>query len=177
MSTASIAPPSAAAAAPAGEAPLNRQIVVAFVESIRSVYATMLGTQVQALTPYLKPDIGGPHDVSGVIGFSGGFHGSVTVGFPRDVAEKSVAAFAGTALPMGTADFADAVGELTNMVAGAAKSTLNGGASISTPVVVVGTAHTMPRLKDVPSIVIPCRCKFGDFSVEVNMKQQHGHRG
>lgn len=152
--------------------PLNRQIVVAFVEAIRSVYATMLGVQVTPLAPYLKAEDGARHDVSGVIGFSGGFSGTATLCFTTGVAERSVAAFSGTEMKIGSTDFADAIGELTNMVAGGAKSALNGNASISTPVVVIGEAHSMPRLRDVPSIVIPCRCALGDFSVEVNIKPQ-----
>jgi chemotaxis protein CheX len=159
-------------AATSEAAPLNRQIVVAFVEAIRSVYATMLGVQVTPLAPHLKSEDGARHDVSGVIGFSGGFSGTATLCFTSSVAEKSVAAFSGSEMKIGTTDFADAVGELTNMVAGGAKSALNGNASISTPVVIIGESHSMPRLRDVPSIVIPCRCALGDFSVEVNIKSQ-----
>jgi chemotaxis protein CheX len=70
----------------------------------------------------------------------------------------------------GTADFADAIGELANMVAGSAKSDLGVIANISLPSVIIGHGHTIARLSGVPCVVIPCRTAVGEFAVEVNIK-------
>jgi len=75
------------------------------------------------------------------------------------------------ALDTKSEDFVDAVGELCNMIAGNAKKDFGLNASISIPNVVIGTAHTIARMKDVPCIAIPCHSECGDFSVEVNIKQ------
>lgn len=82
-----------------------------------------------------------------------------------------VARFAGAEFAPDSADFADAVGELTNMIAGTAKSTLGEAAGISTPLVILGANHSVPPLRDLPCLVIPCRCEYGDFSIELNIKR------
>ena len=62
----------------------------------------------------------------------------------------------------------DAVGELANIIAGAAKADLQGlNVTISLPSVVVGTNHKVTTPKDIPSIVIPFSCTHGEFVVEV----------
>ncbi len=75
------------------------------------------------------------------------------------------------ALEFGTPDFADAVGELANMIAGGAKRHLGNLASITVPSVVIGSGHVIARLTDVPCIVIPCQTDAGSFAVEVSIKQ------
>jgi len=67
-------------------------------------------------------------------------------------------------------DFADAIGELANMIAGSAKKDLGHTASISVPNVVIGGGHIIARLSEVPCLVIPCRTPVGNFAVEVNIK-------
>jgi chemotaxis protein CheX len=111
------------------------------------------------------------YDVSSIIGFSGDVIGSVVVSFQLSAAKKLVAAFAQMEIDEKSADFADALGELANMIAGAAKKDLGVLASISTPSVIMGAGHTIARLKDVPCLVIPCRTEVGDFAVEVSIKQ------
>ncbi len=75
------------------------------------------------------------------------------------------------AMDPGSADFADAVGELGNMVAGAAKKELGYQASIGIPSVIVGTGHHIARLKDVPCLVVPCESEHGTFAVEVSIRR------
>ena len=66
--------------------------------------------------------------------------------------------------------FADAVGELANMIAGSAKSKLGFNANISVPSVVMGDHCHIATLSDMPCIVIPCTSALGDFAVEVCIK-------
>ena len=87
-----------------------------------------------------------------------------------EAAKKFVAAFAQMELEVDTPDFADALGELANMIAGNAKKDLGCKASISTPSVIVGTGHHIARLSDVPTLIVPCRTPVGDFAVEVSIK-------
>jgi chemotaxis protein CheX len=150
---------------------IDPRLIVPFVNSVRNVFATMVGVATTVERPQLKQQPAPTYDVSSIIGFSGDVIGSVVVSFQREAAEKLVAAFAGGPVQFGTSDFADAVGELANMIAGGAKRHLGDLASITVPSVVIGTGHVVARLTDVPCIVIPCKTDAGSFAVEVSIKQ------
>jgi chemotaxis protein CheX len=95
----------------------------------------------------------------------------VVVSFQMQCITKLASTFAGTELAPGTPEFSDAVGELANMIAGHAKSSLGMSASITVPTVVIGKGHYLARLSGVPCCVIPCTTPVGDFAIEVNIKQ------
>ncbi|MCG3136714.1 MAG: hypothetical protein HJJLKODD_00549 [Phycisphaerae bacterium] len=143
-----------------------------FVMAIRQVFKTMANTEIQVQ----KPKVASPNegcDVSGVIGFSGDATGACILCFPKEVACKLASSFAGVELNIGDADFADAIGELANMVAGSAKAQFIGlEVSISLPSVVIGTHHNVAvttQPSNAPRLQIPCSCSLGDFHVEVAM--------
>lgn len=161
------APPPAAGTPPVT---INPKLIVPFVNSVRNVFATMVKVETVVERPMLKQHPAISYDISGIIGFSGEIVGSVVVSFTRQAGEALVEAFAGVRLEMGTPDFADAIGELANMIAGSAKKDLGAAASITVPNVVIGTGHQIARLSDVPCLVIPCRTSAGNFAVEVNIK-------
>ncbi|MFI5379149.1 MAG: chemotaxis protein CheX [Tepidisphaerales bacterium] len=150
---------------------INPKLIVPFVNSVRSVFSTMIGMATVLDRPHVKTQPGPTYDVSSIIGFSGDVIGSVVVSFQKSAAEKLVEAFAGAPIEFGTPDFADAVGELANMIAGGAKKYLGNLATITVPNVVIGSGHTIARLSGVPCIVIPCRTDVGAFAVEISIKQ------
>src|SRR5690606_21185875 len=77
-------------------------------------------------------------DVSGIIGLSGGARGTVALSFPRITALKVVTSFGGMKVLALDDIVTDAIGELANIVAGAAKKHLSQyKISISLPTVVV----------------------------------------
>ena len=106
--------------------------------------------------------------IYGIIGLSGGAKGAVIISFPTKTALATVSAFIGLNVTQIDADVTDAVGELANIIAGAAKADLAGlNVTISLPSVVIGPNHKVTTPKDIPSIVIPFTCVHGDFVVEV----------
>jgi chemotaxis protein CheX len=142
-----------------------------FVASIQNVFSTMMQLQVTVQEPYLKKSDRPNHDVSGIIGMSGDVVGSVVLSFPQRTAENVVALFSGQKLALGTPDFADAIGELVNMVSGNAKALFKDKkVSISCPSVIVGANHHVARQSDIPCIVIPCATDCGDVHIEVAIK-------
>ena len=147
------------------------KLIAPFVNSVRNVISTMIGIPTNIGTLSLTNSSTQKHDVSGIIGFSGGVTGSVVIGMPGDVAAKLVSAFAGTTFPPDSPDFADAVGELANMIAGGAKKNLGVVASISVPTVILGNGHQTPAINGIPRVVIPCQTELGNFDVAVNIKQ------
>jgi chemotaxis protein CheX len=162
----------AAAPAPTAATAATAKLVVHFVRSIQEVLATMAGMTVTVGKPTVKVSPATSYDVSGLIGFSGDFVGSMVLSFKEATAEKLVAAFAGAPIPAGSADFADAVGELANMIAGAAKKSFGSETSITVPSVILGHGHVVARLQDVPCLIIPCQSPAGEFAVEVCIKPQ-----
>ena len=128
---------------PAAAVEINPKLIVPFVNSVRSVFSTMVKVGTTVERPHLKNAPEPNYDVSGIIGFSGDIVGSVVVSFQAACAAKLVESFAGMPLEMGSSDFCDAIGELANMIA---------------------------RLSDVPCVVIPVTTPVGAFAVEVNIK-------
>ncbi|MEI8197110.1 MAG: chemotaxis protein CheX [Phycisphaerae bacterium] len=150
---------------------VNPELIVHFVRSVQTVLSTMVGVQTRVGAPHLKVLPVPSYDVSGIIGFSGGVVGSMVVSFQKEAAVKLATRFAGVEMSPDSADFADAIGELANMIAGNAKKDLGAIASISIPNVIIGAGHHIARLADVPCVVIPCQTEVGDFAVEVSIKQ------
>ncbi|MEL6312369.1 MAG: chemotaxis protein CheX, partial [Pseudomonadota bacterium] len=80
----------------------------------------------------------------------------------------------GESLDPSTSDFADAVGELVNMISGGAKAQFpaNGTVSISVPSVIVGKNHSVARQTGVPTVLIPCNTDCGEFVIEVSIREE-----
>ena len=97
-----------------------------FISSITNTFETMCMFKVKLGKPELKAGDEPLSDVSAVIGFSGDAAGSVVVHFDFDTASKVATAFAQTEITPDHADFADALGELANMIAGGAKAQFEG---------------------------------------------------
>lgn len=141
-----------------------------FISAIQSVFKTMVNSEVAIKKPYMLDSNETASDVSGVIGFSGDASGCVVLSFNREIACKVASAFAGVDINLDHPDFADAIGELANMVAGNAKKDFTGlKVSISLPSVIVGPDHKVQQLKAAPRLIIPCETKHGPFNVEVSM--------
>lgn len=150
--------------------PIDPKLIVPFVNSVRNVFSTMVHVKTEVARPMVKTSPAPSFDVSSIIGFSGDIVGSVIVSFELSAARKLVTAFAGMEMDEHSPDFADALGELANMIAGGAKKDLGVNASISTPNVIMGHGHVISPIKDVHCLVIPCKTEVGDFTVEINIK-------
>ncbi|MEN0020997.1 MAG: chemotaxis protein CheX [Planctomycetota bacterium] len=106
-----------------------------------------------------------------MISFTGEYQGSLVLTFPTEVAERVVALFIGAEVTADDDDFADAVGELANMVSGNAKAGFEGKTvSISCPSVIIGTGHAVRQPSDMPIVIIPCDCECGSFAIEVSLR-------
>jgi len=143
-----------------------------FIESVRSVFATMINIDVTLGKPHITETLP-RYDISGIIGMSGDVVGSVVLSFPAPVARVVIGKFAGNEYPVDSPDFADALGEIVNMISGAAKAKFEGkNVSISTPSVVVGTGHTIARPTRTTCISLPCRVYCGEFSIDIAIRDE-----
>jgi chemotaxis protein CheX len=150
---------------------MDPNFIKPFVGSIQNVFSTMMQLQVTVGEPYIKKSDNPQADVSGIIGMSGDVVGTIVLSFSQSSAENIVQLFSGQKLALGTPDFADAIGELVNMISGGAKALFKGQkASISCPSVIVGAAHRVARQSDVPCVVIPCETDCGRLHLEIAIK-------
>lgn len=141
-----------------------------FLKSVRNTFQTMCKLALEVGRPELKEKGQPKTDVSAIIGFSGDAAGAVVLHFGFDTATKIATTFAGEPIDPEHADFADALGELANMVAGGAKRQFAGlDISISLPSVIVGKDHNVSASKNAPRLVIPCVTKAGTFYMQVGM--------
>lgn len=151
---------------------ISRTLIQPFIVAVRDVFHKMAKVEITCEKPHLKEGNHTSYEVCGIIGFSGHVSGSVVVSFSDQAALKLVEAFVGEKIDRNTPDFADAIGELANMIAGGAKQHLGGSASISVPNVVIGKGYQIANMSQVPCLVIPCKSPHGDFAIEVCIKQR-----
>lgn len=153
---------------------MDASMITPFVSSIQNVLSTMLQLNVTVGDPTVKTDPQPTHDVSGLIAMSGEVVGSVALSFPEETAVALVSIFVGERLEPSSPDFADAIGELANMVSGGAKAMFpaNKAVSISVPNVVVGAGHTVARRSDIPCVLVPCETDCGAFVIEIGLREQ-----
>jgi chemotaxis protein CheX len=150
---------------------MDVRFINAFIAAIMAVFKTMLATDVTINRPTLKQPEDRNADVSALIGLSGDAVGAVVLSFPMVTAAQVASKFSGVEMNAEHADFADALGELANMVAGNAKSKFDGlNVSISLPSVILGKEHVVSQSRVSPRLIIPCESALGSFAVEVAMK-------
>ena len=150
---------------------MDARYINPFIAAVKHVFKTMLATEVTIGKPRIFQANQEPGaDVSAVIGFSGDAIGCVELGFPMSTANNTASKFAGTDMAKDHEDFADALGELANMVAGQAKAKLEGlRISISLPSVIIGNDHIVSQSRQKPRLSLPCESPLGNFCVEVAM--------
>jgi len=143
-----------------------------FINAIRHVLKTMLDVEVFVGKPSIKSSDAPSSDVSAIIGFSGKATGSIALCLSQSTAVRLASRFARAELSIyDVVPLADALGELTNIVAGQAKAHLpNVPVTISLPRVIVGTDHRLVESVVSPILFLPCDSSIGRFSVEVMME-------
>ena len=151
---------------------MDSAYIMPFVKSVQNVFEMMLQLPVTVQSPQIKRSPNPGHDVSGIIGLSGDVVGTVVLAFPNETAERVVTLFCGQKLDVDSPDFADAVGELVNMVSGGAKALFKDRkCSISCPSVVVGGNHSVSVPSDTVTVMIPCDTDCGPLTLEVSIRK------
>lgn len=146
-----------------------------FVVSIKSVFSTMLGCEITRGELFIEDGPHPHHDVTGIIGLSGKATGSVVLGLGQEVALAVTEAMLEERPAEINADVVDAVGELTNMIAGGAKARLEQLAlSVSLPSVITGKTHSVQFPSRLTPICIPFDCPWGDVVLEVGLVEPPG---
>ena len=149
---------------------MDVRFINAFLEGTLTVLQTMAFVEPKPGTPYLKKDSLASGDVSGIIGLTGSATGSMALSFSEGAILKIVSNMLGEEIKEVNGDITDAVGEITNIVSGAARKkleTLGLNVLAAIPTVVSGKGHSIKHVLGGPSIIIPFEIKEGPFVVDV----------
>ena len=139
-----------------------------FIKSAKNVFNTMLETELTRTGVSLKDSASPSHDISAVIGLSGKISGSVVFSISRPVALAVVKKMIDLETDAINADVADAIAELVNMIAGAAKACFPElELSLGLPNVVVGRNHLIMFPGNVRPVCVDFKTVWGAVALEV----------
>jgi len=152
---------------------MNVRFINPFLDGTKEVLKTMAFTDAETGKAYLKKDDIAHGEVSGIIGITGDIVGSLAVSFESSCICGIVNSMLGEEYSEPTRDVLDAVGELTNMISGVARTKMEkDGLSVfaAIPSVIIGKDHTITHILKAPSIVIPFSTTHGQFVIDVCVK-------
>jgi chemotaxis protein CheX len=144
-----------------------------FIAATVSVFDKLLSCHLKRGEVYLKRSFQPEYQASGVIGLSGKATGAVALTLDRNVALRATEALLGERFDEINAEVADTIGELTNMIAGAAKAQLEQfEMSMSLPSVVLGKNHIIQFPSNAVPLCIPFESPWGDLCLQVSLVEQ-----
>lgn len=141
-----------------------------FLTATVNVIKTMAFLDVKPGKPFLKKDNIGSGDVSGIIGITGETEGSLSVTFTEACILAIVSNMFGEPMEAINEEVEDAVGEITNMISGDARRTLDDAGinlKAAIPSVVSGKGHHVRHITNSAVVAIPFETPSGPFTVEV----------
>ena len=138
------------------------------IASTRNVFETMLGCTPKRTGLMLKENMYPKYELSAVIGISGKAAGTIVLSLTRETALQVLDRMVGIQADDINTEVCDAVGELTNMIAGSAKAKMEQlELSISIPNIVSGNGHQVHYPSNVTPICIVFESEIGCFAIEV----------
>lgn len=153
----------------------NVDFVNPFLQATTETIETMCGIPVAAGKPRLKKPLElARGDVSGVIDLNGEKRGVFAITFTKQCVLSVVSKMLGAKSTYIDTQVRDAVGELTNIIAGGGRRKLADRGfifSASIPAVITGERHYVEHKTDGPCIMIPFTTTFGPFTTEVSLQR------
>ena len=112
--------------------------------SFANIWFSTLNMEVRRAEAQIPLRQGGENFATGCVNIYGGWEGVLVIDCPAALARDAAARMLGCAsVDVGSADLQDAVGELTNIIAGNIKNDFPGECRLSLPVVTEGTDYTV----------------------------------
>ena len=149
---------------------ITQSMVVPFIESTKSVFSTMLGSDVVVASE----DAGRGNiafDISGIISFSGSIQGTAVISLEKEVALSIAETLLGTRPTKIDDDVRDLVGELANMIGGNSKERLsNSDVALGLPTVVTGKGHEVSFEPGAQVRKIHFETQWGPIALEIGMR-------
>ncbi len=147
---------------------MKAEFINPFITSLDNAFRTMLSCEVRRGAIELKDNTTPQYGVSGIIGLSGRAVGTVVLSLSEPVALKAASTLLMCETTEIDADVVDAVGELTNVVAGGAKAELEAyEMQVTLPNVITGLNHDIRFPSDVTPICVSFDTDWGPLTLEV----------
>ena len=153
---------------------MNVAFINPFIESTLRSLEMMASITAEKAGLSVKEDLITTYDISAIIGITGDTSGSIILSFPVELACRIASNMLMEEISSLDKSVEDAVGEIGNIVVGDARRLLiqdGFSLSISIPTVVIGKGHKISRSGDIPCIAIPFKTEFGEFEVNVGLKE------
>ena len=145
-----------------------------FINSLLKTFDTLIHIDLERGNPELLRSsdlLTDNYDISGIMALSGKATGVVILSFSRLLALKVVSAFVGQEYLSIDDDVTDAIGELTNIIAGNAKNELpEFEMAITIPTVVQGPNHKIRLPQNLPFVNLPFKSKYGEMHLKLCLK-------
>lgn len=139
-------------------------------ESVLEVFATMIFIEITPGAPLTGRDDTIDSNLTSMIGLAGDLRGVLAVHCPEEAAKGITGAMLGMDLDKVDEDVKDAIGEITNMVAGGLKTALlSEGTEIelAIPTTAVGKSIRTSGFTGASRFIIPFTTPVGNFGIEL----------
>ncbi len=147
-------------------------------EATNAVFETMIGLSPQVGIPRWLKEPAPPTDLVGIIGLAGRWTGGLSFHVSRGLAERILAGMLGLGMgeEVSLEEVRDAIGEVTNMIAGQVKSRLpeGDGIALSLPSVIAGTDFLLQPPAEPPTLLTPFSFEGIAFYVSVTLRKTDG---
>lgn len=153
-----------------------------FVEGVSNLFTTMLDCDaVRGDVNILQENDPPTQSIVAIIGLSGSVRGCVTMVFPARTAMHLAHKLLGTSINELDQNVMDAMAEMVNVVAGAAKAKLNDDenspAQLSLPTVILGRDYRIQHPSWSVWLDIPFNSPLGPFNLCVSVETNHSRKG
>lgn len=150
----------------------NVQFINPILKAVLNVLSTMANIEVTPGKPYLNRDGHAVGDITGSLDIDGYARGVISLSLSKGVVLAIVNNMLYENFTEINEEVADAVGELTNMISGQARSILsesNLSFSAGTPKVIHGKGEKIDHIPSVPVLAVPFNCSHGNLVVEISL--------
>lgn len=153
-------------------------IIVPFIEATHTTFKMMLGRELRRKEAYVKRNYVMFGDVSGCIGLSGSVTGTGSISVPSQMAVDCVRELLGEDIDAEVGDTVvnDGVGELVNMIAGGAKTTLSSTETpidFTLPTIISGRGHELYQRQGTVNVSIIFETDRGeDFALDISTQSK-----
>ena len=155
---------------------MHTDVINAFLKSTKSVIETMAKVEPRAAAPKVRTDNRTSGIVSGLIGLAGpALNGNMLLSFDQEAILAIVSSMFGEEFEEVNDDVVDAVGELTNVISGAAKVELGKRGyqfEMAIPVTIVGQNVEISQISRTTVIQIPFSLAKGSFTVDCQLEKR-----
>lgn len=146
------------------------EFVNPFLAAACDVFRTVLDCELKRGPLGLKKHNTPKYEVNGLIGLTGKCQGMVVVGLGRHTALQAAEIMLGERPADLNSDVMDAVGEITNMIAGSAKARLEEYTlSVGLPSVICGRHHIVPFPQKSTPFALPFGSRLGPVCIDVGL--------